>query len=112
MGENLAEDDKLVVLARSARVRIGAAEGAAVRDIDGRTYAAASVGLPSLNLSALRVAVAMAVCGGVTGLEAAVVVTEADEVDADSLAAASDLSPGVLVRLVDPDGTVRSTINA
>ncbi|MGH8792270.1 MAG: cytidine deaminase, partial [Stackebrandtia sp.] len=40
------EDDKLVVLARSAAARVGAPEGAAVRDDDGRTYAAASVSLP------------------------------------------------------------------
>ncbi|MBA2308927.1 MAG: cytidine deaminase, partial [Pseudonocardiales bacterium] len=32
------EDAKLVVLARAARSRTGASEGAAVRDTDGRTY--------------------------------------------------------------------------
>ena len=37
------EDAKLVTLARSARGRTGAAEGAAVRDTDGRTYVAAGV---------------------------------------------------------------------
>ena len=42
------EDAKIVTLARSARARTGAAEGAAVRDTDGRTYAAATVALPSL----------------------------------------------------------------
>src|SRR5919107_5404252 len=42
------EDAKIVTLARSARARTGAAEGAAVRDTDGRTYVAASVALPSL----------------------------------------------------------------
>ncbi len=31
------EDGKIVTLARSARARTGAAEGAAVRDTDGRT---------------------------------------------------------------------------
>ena len=49
----VAEDAKLVTLARAARARIGAIEGAAVRDQDGRTYAAATVALPSLGLSAL-----------------------------------------------------------
>ena len=34
-----AEDAKLVTLARATRARTGAAEGAAVRDSDGRTYA-------------------------------------------------------------------------
>jgi hypothetical protein len=48
-----AEDAKLVTLARGARARIAAADGAAVRDQDGRTYAAATVALPSLSLSAL-----------------------------------------------------------
>ena len=55
-----AEDAKLVTLARAARARIGAIEGAAVRDQDGRTYAAATVDLPSLRLSALQLAVASA----------------------------------------------------
>src|SRR3712207_7458900 len=40
------EDAKLVTLARSARGRTGAPEGAAVRDTDGRTYLAATVSLP------------------------------------------------------------------
>jgi hypothetical protein len=40
-----AEDAKLVTLARATRSRTRAAEGAAVRDLDGRTYAAASIGL-------------------------------------------------------------------
>ena len=53
-----AEDGKLVILARGARGRVGAVEGAAVRDQDGRTYAAASVALPSLTLTALQLAVA------------------------------------------------------
>ena len=38
-----AEDQKIITLARSARARTGAAEGAAVRDETGRTYAAATV---------------------------------------------------------------------
>ncbi|NUS42374.1 MAG: cytidine deaminase, partial [Mycobacteriaceae bacterium] len=35
-----AEDDKLIVLARGAMARTDGAAGAAVRDTDGRTYAA------------------------------------------------------------------------
>ena len=46
-----AEDAKIVTLARSARARTGAAHGAAVRDLDGRTYAACTVALPSLSLT-------------------------------------------------------------
>jgi hypothetical protein len=71
------DDVKLATLARASRARIGAREGAAVRDTDGRTYAAASVELPSLRLSALKAAVAMAVSSGAGGIEAAVVVTDA-----------------------------------
>ena len=70
------EDAKLLTLARANRARAQALEGAAVRDTDGRTYSAASVDLPSMHLSALQVAVAMAVSSGVKGLEAAVVVTD------------------------------------
>ena len=56
-----AEDQKIITLARSSRARVAASEGAAVRDETGRTYTAAAVALPSLRLSALRLAVAMAV---------------------------------------------------
>ena len=52
------EDEKLVALARSARARIQADQGAAVRDDTGRSYAGATVELPSLRLTALEVAVA------------------------------------------------------
>src|SRR6476661_1452183 len=84
-----AEDAKLVTLARATRARARAAEGAAVRDLDGRTYAAASVRLDHLSLTALEVCVAMALSSGSTGLEAAVVLTEGDEVD---VAAARDFA--------------------
>jgi hypothetical protein len=71
------DDRKLVTLARATRARTGAAEGAALRDADGRTYAAATVDLPSLRVSAIGVAVAMAVASGSRGVEAVVVLTEA-----------------------------------
>ena len=45
-GDLDAEDAKLVTLAKGARGRVSASEGAAVRDETGRTYASASVGLP------------------------------------------------------------------
>lgn len=100
------EDAKILTLARSSRARTGAAEGAAVRDTDGRTYAAATVALPSLELSALQVAVAMAVSSGAPGLEAAVVVSEAAQVDERSLAAVRDLTPSAPVLFARPDGTL------
>ena len=62
------EDRKLATLARATRLRAKAAEGAAIRDTDGRTYAAATVNLPSLQISAVQAAVAMAVAAGVREL--------------------------------------------
>ena len=103
------EDAKLVTLARSARGRTGAPEGAAVRDTDGRTYVAASVALPSLTLSALQAAVAAAVSSGVEGLEAAAVVSDAGTVEDAGLAAVHDLTSSAPVLLAGPDGTVRTT---
>lgn len=98
MTELDAEDQKLVTLARSAKARTGAAAGAAVRDTDGRTYVATTVELPSLRLSALQVAVAMAVSSGAPGLEAAVVV--GDAVDEGGSAAVRDLAAAAPVHHV------------
>ncbi|ARQ70877.1 cytidine deaminase [Streptomyces marincola] len=107
------EDRKIITLARSARARNGVPEGAAVRDETGRTYVAATVALPSLRLSALRTAVAMAVASGATSLEAAAVVTEADALPDDDLAAVRDLGgPAVPVLLAGPDGRPRATATA
>ncbi|RKN42671.1 cytidine deaminase [Micromonospora endolithica] len=105
-----AEDGKLVVLARGARARVGAVEGAAVRDQDGRTYAAASVTLPSLAITALQLAVASAAAAGASRLEAAVVVTEASTLDGAGHAAVRDLSADAPVHLAAPDGTVLGTV--
>ena len=102
-----AEDAKLVTLARATRARVGAPEGAAVRDLDGRTYAAATVELPSLRLSAVQGCVAMAVASGAKGLEACVVLGEAQAPSEPDLAALSDLAgAGVVVHLADPRGRV------
>jgi len=105
-----AEDAKLVTLARAARARVSAIEGAAVRDGDGRTYAAATVNLPSLSLSALQLAVATAVAAGATALEAAAVVTEASTVDGAGYAAVRDLSPVAPVHAASPDGALLGTL--
>jgi cytidine deaminase len=99
------EDAKLVTLARSARARSGAAQGAAIRDDDGRTYVASAVALPSLTLSALQVAVAMAVSSGARGLEAAVVLGE-DSSDPAGVAAVRDVAPSARVFEADPGGSV------
>ncbi|MFI6228980.1 cytidine deaminase [Micromonospora echinospora] len=105
-----AEDAKLVVLARGARGRVGAVEGAAVRDQDGRTYAAASVSLPSLAITALQLAVASAAAAGASRLEAAVVVTEASTLDTAGHAAVRDLATDAPIHLAAPDGTVLGTV--
>lgn len=103
-----SEDTKLVTLARATRARARATEGAAVRDLDGRTYAAASVHLEHLRLSALEVCVAMALSSGSTGLEAAVVLTDGDHPD---LAAAGDFAgAGVPVLVARADGQVHTRL--
>lgn len=105
-----AEDAKLVTLARGARGRIGAQQGAALRDETGRTYAAADVRLDSLALSALDLAVANAVSSGSRGVEAAVVVGATAQ-DPPDFAVLRDLGgPEVPVHLVGPDGTVLATV--
>lgn len=100
-----AEDAKLVTLARATRARTGAAEGAAVRDTDGRTYAAATVALASLQLSAVQVCIGMAVSSGSQGLEAVVLLSESDVVDAGDLSALADFAgTGVPVHRRDGRG--------
>ncbi|KPM54906.1 cytidine deaminase [Frankia sp. CcI49] len=110
-----AEDTKLVVLARAARLRAYTpggqlAEGAAVRDTDGRTYAAATVAhaRPELATSALRAAVVAAASSGARRFEAAAVVTEADTAAADDLAMLAEFGAGVPLFLAGPDGVART----
>ena len=101
-----AEDAKLVTLARAARARTGAAEGATVRDLDGRTYAAATVSLPSLALSALQVAVASAASSGAHGLEAAAVVATGVPAAVEVSAVADLGGSGTPVFVAAPDGAL------
>jgi hypothetical protein len=96
------EDQKLLTLARAAMARTGAPEGAAVRDLDGRTYAAASVALESLRLTALEVCVAMAISSGSRGLEAAVRL--GGEGDPDLRAVHELAGDGVVVHVSDARG--------
>ena len=105
-----AEDVKIVTLARSALARTQARQGACVRDTDGRTYAASSVELPHLQLSAVAVAVAMAVSSGAEGLEAVALAAAEGPASAD-LDVLRDL-PGADVVLwhVDPRGQVRARV--
>jgi len=104
------EDRKILTLARSARARTGAAQGACVRDTDGRTYAGASVSLPHLELSAIQVAVAMAVSSAAPGLEAVALVADEDPSPAD-FAVLGDLpGTGMAVWRADASGAVHSVV--
>ena len=109
------EDTKILTLARGARLRAyaphtGLAEGAAVRDTDGRTYAAATVenADPGLTTSALRAAVAAAASSGVRTFEAAAVVTDGLVSEAD-LAVLREFGIGTPLLVANPDGTLRES---
>ncbi|WP_019204104.1 cytidine deaminase [Tsukamurella sp. 1534] len=106
MSEPSEEDRKLVTLARGAMGRAGAPHGAAVRDLDGRTYAGAPVRLDALALTGLQVAVASALSSGAEGFEAAVLVGDADDADA-GVAALHEVSGTAPVLLFDAAGEAR-----
>jgi hypothetical protein len=104
------EDLKLITLARATLARTEAAQGACVRDTEGRAYAGASVHLERLRLSAIEVAVAMAISSAARGLEAVALVGEVGP-SADDLQIVRDLSgDGVTLWWADPGGTVRSVV--
>lgn len=119
------EDAKILRLARVARQRAyvpaadgdgaasdGAAsdgaEGAAVRDTDGRTYAAATVAHPNaaLSTSALQGALSAAYSSGARTFEAIVVLGSAPGLSARDGELAAALAPGVPALLADARGVV------
>lgn len=113
------EDAKIVVLARTARLRAhaphtGTAEGAALRDTDGRTYAAATVehSDPALTTSALRGALSAAASSGARRFEAAALVTGDDGLlsDDDRRLLAEFAGAGLPVLVADAKGQVRETV--
>ena len=110
------EDAKIVTLARGARSRAhaphtGVAEGAAVRDTDGRTYSAATVenADPGLTTTARRGAVAAAASRGARSSEAAAVVGGLLVSEAD-VAVLREFGVGVPLLLADADGAVRHSV--
>ncbi len=107
-----AEDAKLVTLARATRARVGAPEGAAVRDETGRTYVATTVELSSLPLSALQAAVVIAVASGADALEAAAIVGAAATARTEDLAVVADLSTDAPILLATIDGAVHRVIGS
>jgi cytidine deaminase len=110
MSELEPEDEKIVILARSARARTQAAEGAAVRDTDGRTYAACTIELPSFKLTAVQAAIAAAVSSGAEGLEAAALVTHRPMVDGASVQAVRDLAMAAPIFRADLKGDVQEVV--
>jgi hypothetical protein len=117
-GELSAQDAKLVTLARSSRLRAYVpggwmAEGAAVRDTDGRTYSASTVEIAGgrLSVSALRAAVVAAASSGARRFEAAAIVSAADVFAADDLAALAEFGPSVPVYLAGTDGVPRGQVS-
>ncbi|MEU0540237.1 cytidine deaminase [Nocardia sp. NPDC005978] len=110
MTELDAEDGKLLTLARGAMGRTGGSGGAAVRDTDGRTYAAGEVALENLRLTALQAAVAAAISSGAEGFETAVVV--AGRFSDAGVAALREVSPATRVVFTDAKGAVYEIIES
>ena len=111
------EDRKIVMLARATLQRAhaphtGVGEGAAVRDTDGRTYAAATGenADPALTTSALRGAVAAAASSGARAFEAAAVVGGLLVSEAD-LAVLREFGVGVPLLLAGDDGVVHHVVS-
>lgn len=102
---------KLITLARGARARASAPEGAAVLDDIGRSYAAGSVQLPGLELTAVQAAVAAAVSSGTGTLEIAAVVSSDAALRPSDAALLAELGArNVLV--ADLDGVVQRASSA
>lgn len=97
-----AEDKKLLVLAKATRARTGAPQSAALRDLDGRTYAAAAIDLEALQVSAVAGCLSMAISSGAKGAEAVLVLGAGpvSQADLDAVAEfAGEATPVLAVTL-------------
>ena len=112
------EDAKILTLARVAQQRsyapyTGVGEGAAVRDTDGRTYAAATVENADerLTLSAVRAALAAAVSSGARRFEAIALVSPHSVLCADDVATVAEFGGPTPVLLAALDGVLVRTVH-
>jgi len=103
------DESKLVTLARGARARASAAEGAAVVDDIGRTYAAGAVDLAALKLTAAQAVVAAAVSSGSRRIVTAVVVGARPGLPDDDLALLAELG-AQRVLAAGPDDALRELL--
>jgi cytidine deaminase len=111
------EDAKILTLARVARQRAyapytGVTEGAAVRDTDGRTYAAGTVENADqrLTTSAVRAALAAAVSSGARRFEAIALVSTRSVMCADDVALIGEFGDRTPVLLAGLDGVPVGTV--
>ncbi|MFZ1363115.1 MAG: cytidine deaminase [Candidatus Nanopelagicales bacterium] len=105
------EDQKLITLAKAARARIGALEGAAVRDTTGRSFTGATVPLTTVSLSAVDLAVASAYASGADGLEAAALISAEGAIDQKSMDVISEMGNGrVRTYVCDESGEVMAVL--
>jgi hypothetical protein len=112
------EDAKILTLARVARQRAyapytGVVEGAAVRDTDGRTYAAGTVenADPRLTTSAVRAALAAAVSSGARRFEAVAVVSDGQPLATDDVSVIAEFGAFTPVLVAGPDGVLLQTVH-
>ena len=112
------EDAKILTLARVALQRAyapytGVVEGAAVRDIDGRTYAAATVENADsrLTTSAVRAALAAAVSSGARSFEAVALVSGALTLATDDVSVIAEFGAFTPVLIAGPDGVLVQTVH-
>jgi cytidine deaminase len=108
------EDAKILTLARAAQQRAyaphtGEGEGAAVRDHEGRTYAAATVEHADARLTttAVRAAIAAAASSGARSIEAVAIGTPRGVACADDVSIVAEFGHDAAVFVADLAGRVQ-----